>query len=173
MYTPEMPRTITLQPHLTVDELQAAYKTAPDPATARRWHALWLIATGRSAQDAAAIVGLSADWLRDLVRRYNQLGPAGLVDRRATNPGNVPRLSPLQQQTLTSLLAGPAPDGGLWTGPKVAAWIAEQTAQPARPQLGWDYLRRLGFTVQAPRPRHAEAASPADQEAWEKNSTTR
>jgi transposase len=168
-----MPRTLTLHPHLTADELFTAYKAASDPATARRWHALWLIATGRSAKDAAAIVGLSADWLRDLVHRYNQQGPAGLQDRRATNPGKAPRLSPHQQQTLATLLTRPAPDGGLWTGPKVAAWIAQQTGQPALPQLGWDYLRRLGFTVQTPRPRHTEAASPEEQEAWKKNSTTR
>ena len=106
---------LTLHPHLTADELFTAYKAASDPATARRWHALWLMATGRSAKDAAAIVGFSADWLRDLVHRYNQHGPDALLDRRASNPGKAPRLSPLQQQTLASLLAGPAPDGGLWS----------------------------------------------------------
>ena len=66
-----MARTLTLHPHLTADEMFTAYKAASDPPTARRWHALWLIATGRSGKDAAAVVGLSADWLRDLVRRYN------------------------------------------------------------------------------------------------------
>jgi transposase len=168
-----MSRKLTLHPHLTADELFTAYKAAPDPASARRWHAVWLIATGRSAKDAAAIVGLSADWLRDLVHRYNQHGPDALADRRAANPGKAPRLSPLQQQTLATLLDGPALDGGLWTGTKVAAWIAEQTGQPALPQLGWDYLRRLGFTLQSPRPRHTEVAPPQEQAAWKKNSTSR
>lgn len=168
-----MPRTTTLHPHRTADELFSAYKAASDPATARRWHAVWLIATGRSAKAAAAVGGLSADWLRDLVHRYNEHGPAGLHDRRVTNPGKAPRLTALQQQTRAALLAGPAPAGGLWTGPKVAAWIAAQTGQPARPQLGWDYLRWLGFTVQSPRPRHTEAASLEDQAAWKKTSTTK
>ena len=40
---------------------------------------------------------------------------------------------------------GPAPDGGDWTGPKVARWIAEKTGSAhVWPQRGWDYLKRLG-----------------------------
>lgn len=167
-----MARTISLEPHLTVDELYRRYKATPDAATARRWHALWLIARGSTATAAAAVVGLRSEWIRTLVHRYNQHGPTGLQDHRATNPGKPPRLSLAQQQQLATLLEGPAPDGGLWTGPKVATWIAAQTGQPTRPQVGWSYLRRLGFTLQRPRPRHTDAATPAQQAAWKKNSPT-
>src|SRR3954451_25103043 len=36
----------------------------------------------------------------------------------------------------------PAPpaDGGLWTGPKVATWMAARLGRQVRPQRGWDYL---------------------------------
>ena len=168
-----MARSIKLEPHLTVDELYQGYKSTTDAPTARRWQALWLIAQGATAKEAAAVVGLRGEWVRLLVQRYNQHGPTALQDHRHTNPGQAPRLSPAQQQHLATLLEGPAPDGGLWTGPKVAAWITEQTGQPTRPQLGWDYLRRLGFTLQRPRPRHTHAATPEEQARWKKNSTTR
>ncbi|MCC3466298.1 MAG: helix-turn-helix domain-containing protein, partial [Microcoleus sp. PH2017_06_SFM_O_A] len=54
-------------------------------------------------------------------------------------------LSPEQQEELRQALQGPAPDGGDWTGPKVARWIAEKTGSAhVWPQRGWDYLKRLG-----------------------------
>ena len=159
-----MARKIKLHPHLTADELFAHYMAAPTPAAARRVHALWLIAQGHTAQAAAAHVGLSSEWVRALVQRYNRAGLAGLQDRRTSNPGRAPLLTPAQQQRLTTLLGGPAPDGGVWTGPKVAAWIAAETGHATYPQQGWAYLRRLGFTVQAPRPPRLTLGGPREHE---------
>ena len=61
-----------------------------------------------------------------------------------------------------------AVDGGLWTGPKVAAWMATRLGRKVWPQRGWDYLRRLGHSPQVPRPRHAKAASPEEQAEYKK-----
>ena len=167
-----MARTLTLANHLSPDELRQRYKTADTPAAARRYHALWLVSQGSTAKAAAVLVGLSDNWVRLLVQRYNQHGPAGLADRRTANPGKPPLRSPALQQTLATLLDGPAPDGGIWTGAKGAAWIAQQTGHATYPQQGWVYLRRLGFTPQHPRLRHADAASADEQAAWKKNSSS-
>ena len=148
------------------------YKTAATVAEARRYHALWLIAQGHTAKDAAALIGLSSKWVRTLVQRYNQDGPPGLRDTRADNPGAAPLLSPELQQTLFAALQAPPLEGGRWTGRKVAAWIKRQTGITTYPQRGWEYMRRLGFSVQTPRPRHAQAASPEQQTAWKKSSTS-
>jgi len=171
MYTSHMARKIQLAPHLTVDELSERYKTAATVADGRRYHALWLIAQGHTAKAAAALTGLSDKWVRTLVQRYNGAGPAGLRDTRADNPGAAPLLSTELQQTLFQALQRPPPDGGLWTGRKVAAWITRQTGIATHPQRGWEYLRRLGYRVQTPRPRHARAATPEQQTAWKKSST--
>ncbi len=167
-----MARRITLAHHLSPDELRHRYKAASTPADARRYHALWLISQGATAHAAATTVGFSDKWVGLLVRRYNQHGPAGLTDGRTTNPGKPPLLTPEQQQTLAAHLDGPAPDGGIWTGAKVAVWMQEQTGRSTYPQQGWVYLRRLGFTPQHPRPRHADVASDEAQAAWKKNSST-
>jgi len=51
-----------------------------------------------------------------------------------------------QQQELKEALQSPPPDGGAWSGPKVAEWIAQKTGrQHVWPQRGWDYLKRLGI----------------------------
>ena len=75
MYTVSMARTIKLEPHLTVDELDQRYKTTADAPTARRWQALWLIAQGATAKAATAVVGLRSAWVRLLVQRSNQHDP--------------------------------------------------------------------------------------------------
>src|SRR5947209_8665723 len=70
---------------------------------------------------------------------------------------------------LRAALAEPPAGGGLWTGPKVATWMAARLGREVWPQRGWDYLEKLGHSAQRPRPRHAEAASPEEQAAHKKS----
>jgi transposase len=161
-----------LLPHLTTADVRGRYRACRDAKEGRRWHALWLVAAGRSAAEAAALVGLDASYVRRLIRRYNADGPASVADGHRVNPGGpTARLTAAQRDALRAALAGEPPEGGLWTGPRVAAWIDAATGPetPTWPQLGWVYLRRLGQTPQVPRPRHARAASPEAQAAWQKN----
>lgn len=161
-----------LQPHLTTGELRARYRACREAKEGRRWQALWLVAQGHSAAEAAALVGLDASRVRQIVRRYNADGPASVADGHRANPGGPKaRLTAAQRDALRAALAGDPPGGGLWTGAKVAAWIdaATEAGTPTWPQLGWVYLRRLGHTPQVPRPRHARAATPDTQAAWQKN----
>ena len=59
-----------------------------------------------------------------------------------------------------ALLEGP-PDGGLWSGRKVAEWIRERKGVECHDHLGWSTLKRLGFSVQRPGPRQPKG----DQQA--------
>ena len=164
-----MPRRLTLASHLTVDELHARYRQATDPVARSHWQIIWLLAQGTPTAQVATVTGYTQPWIRTLAQRYNAGGPAALGDRRHANAGGPPLLRPAQQAALAALLDGPAPDGGVWTGPKVAAWMADQLGHPVHPQRGWEVLRRLGFTLQRLRPRHTQAA-PAAQAAFKKNS---
>jgi transposase len=139
---------------------------------ARRWQLLALIADGTTTKDAAALVGLQEDYAGRVVRRYNREGPESLRDHRLdlVAPPRHPLLTAEQQQELAEAVAGPAPGGGLWTGPAVARWIAEKTGRAqVAPQRGHDYLKRLGLSPQRPRPRHTDA-DPAAQAAFKKKS---
>jgi len=164
-----MPR-LQLMPHLTCDELAARFRLCRDGRQKSRWQALWLLsrpAAPLTAAQAGALVGRTADAVRKLVHRYNAAGPAA-VERNAGGHGRAPRLSAAQQEQLQGELLGRAPDGGLWTGPKLARRIAELTGQPMHPATGWEWLRKLGFTPQRPRPRNTQAATPEEQAAWKK-----
>ncbi|MFL6284255.1 MAG: winged helix-turn-helix domain-containing protein [Pyrinomonadaceae bacterium] len=66
-------------------------------------------------------------------------------------------------------LRSAAPDGGLWTAPKVARWIEERTGRSIHETTAWRAMRRLGFTLQVPRPRHVRSASEREQARFKKS----
>jgi transposase len=163
-------RTLEVQPHLPVDALYTRYRTCGDAKEARRWHVLWLVATGHTPAQAADLVGFDTTWVRRLIRRYNTDGPDSMLDHHHQHPGGAKaRLNAEQQAALARALEQPPEDGGLWSGPKVAAWIERTSGQKTYAQLGWVYLRQLGFTLKVPRRKHVEAASQEQQDAWKKN----
>jgi transposase len=140
-----MPPRVTLIPHLSLDRLRDRYRQSKEATEARRWHLLYLVAQGWTIAQAARVVELSYDYAKELVRRYNQLGPDA-IDRRLNSRHRSSRslLTDEQQAELARLLHKPAPDGGPWSGPKVAQWIAERTGRDrVWPQRGWEYLQRL------------------------------
>jgi transposase len=137
--------------------LKTRYRTAKDPVVRSHWQVIWLLAQGWASAQVAAITGYTTNWVRTLARRYNQQGPAGLEDRRHHNPGAAGLLSAAQCAALVTALGKPPPDGGVWTGPKAAAWMAAALGRRVHPQRGWETLRRLGWTSKVPRPRHVKA----------------
>jgi len=163
-----MGKRVILAPHFTTAQLAARYKATPDAATARRWHLIWLISRGAMRDEAAITVGVSSRWASTLIARYNAAGAAGLADGRQTNPGHVPLLNGAQVAALATALAAPPADGGLWTGRKVAAWMATHAGVETNPQRGIAYLRRLGETPQVPRPCHVHTATAEERAAFRK-----
>ena len=67
--------------------------TTVSAGLARRARVLWLLAEGRSLQDAARIAGLTVRNARKWVRRFLALGVDGLHDQAAR--GRKPVFSPL------------------------------------------------------------------------------
>ena len=163
-----MGKRIVLVLHLTTKELAARYRAMANAASARRWHCLWLLSAGKGRDEAAALVGLSSRWVSTLVARYNTEGAAGLDDRLRTNPGKAPLLDGAGVAALAQALIAPPPDGGLWTGRKVARWITERTGTTTNAKRGIVYLRRLDYTPQVPRPCHVHAATAEEQVAFRK-----
>ena len=98
----------------------------------------------------AAATGYGQRWITEIVRRYNAEGTGGLGDQRANNTGARPLLSQEDELTLQEALAEPPADGGLWSGPKVAAWMTARLGRKIWPQRGWDYLQKLGYSSQMP-----------------------
>ena len=137
---------ITLAEHLSSAELKQRYRTCGDSVEQSHWQAIWLLSRpekGYSCQDVADLQGCSVDWIRKLVRRYNDDPENGLKDKRRDN-GNNPVLDDELQQQLGKALKEAPPDHGLWSGPKVALWMSERLGHSVSAVTGWHYLVRLG-----------------------------
>ncbi|HEY9871843.1 MAG TPA: winged helix-turn-helix domain-containing protein [Candidatus Obscuribacterales bacterium] len=166
-----MVRKAHLHPHLTSCELKSRYLCASDRVESRRWHLLWLVSKNWTIQQAAQAVGLNYDYAKDIVKGYNQQAEKAIANRRhqRREPPSHALLNAEQLEQLRSSLKQPPPDKGLWTGPKVADWIAKKTGrEKVWPQRGWDYLKKCRYSSQRPRPHHTKA-DPVAQQEFKKN----
>jgi transposase len=160
--------------HLPIEELEARYRAARDVMEARHYQAIWLLAQGRTVLEVAEVLAFVPRWVTQLAARYDALGPEALGDRRRRNGKVASLLTPDLLAALAERLKRPPEDGGLWSGPKVAAWMAAHLGlAKVHPQRGWEALQRIGWSLQAPRPRHARAATPDQRAGFERGSRKR
>jgi transposase len=140
-----MPRRITIQPRLSLEELENRYRQAKDPVERSHYQIIWLLAQGRPSEEVASITGYSRSWIYELVWGYNRIGPDTLGDKRHEHPGAEPLLDESQQALLRQVLQTPPADGGRWNGAKVADWMSQQLGRTVSRQRGWEYLKAMRY----------------------------
>lgn len=147
-----------LAAHLSAADVERRYRSTKQAVERTWWQIVWLVSQGQTATAIARSTGDSRGWVCQVVKRYNELGPEGLHDRRQTHARRQPpALSEEQRAELLAVLEGPPPRGALWTGRLVAEWMSARLGRPIPRQLGWVYLVRLKGTWRKPRPRHVQA----------------
>jgi hypothetical protein len=72
-------------------------------------------------------------WVEQLAQRYNAFGPEALGDQRRRNGRPATVLTDEMLSALAERVQAPPEEGGVWTGPKVAAWVR----RPAPDATGW------------------------------------
>jgi transposase len=153
--------------HLSVEQLEARYRAARDVTEARHTQAIWLLAQGRTFLEVAEVLAFAPRWVEELAARYNAVGPGALGDQRRRNGRSASLLRDDVLAALAERLRTPPEDGGLWGGAKVAVWMAQHLGlEHVHPQRGWEALRRIEWSLQAPRPRHPRAATPERRAAF-------
>jgi len=166
-----MPKRLELSPHASTEELEHRYRKAKDPVERSHHQIVWLLGEGKTTEEVCEVTGYSPGWVRRVARRYNERGLEGLGDRRHANPGAKERalLDEEGQQELREALCGPPPGGGMWSGPKVARWIAERNGlEKVHAQRGFEYLRKARMSPQVPRPSNTQGADASEREAFKK-----
>ena len=160
--------------HLSSVELEARYKAADDAIAKSHFHAVWLLSSGYEVEEVAELLSFSPRWVRELLRRYNEGGPERLGDQRVHDGSEPVLLTPAALSALRERMKTASDDGGLWSGPKVARWLADHHGlQSVHDQRGWDALIAIGYSIQQPRPRHPQAATDEDRAALKKTSHVR
>ena len=151
--------------------LEGLYRKASDPVLRTHLLMVWRMSLGDPIREVARMVGYSEKWTREIARRYEREGVEGLGDRRHGNPGAKERAlldEEGQAELREALLEGSPPGGGMWSGPKVARWIANRNGlEKVHVQRGFEYLRKARYSPQVPRPSNARAED-SEKEAFKK-----
>lgn len=160
--------------HLPVTELEARCRAARDVTEARHLQVVWLLAQGRTTLEVADVLAFTPRWVDEVAARYNAHGPDALGDRRRRNGRVASVLTEAVLVALAERLRTPPEDGGRWTGAKVALWMAAWLGvERVHPQRGWEALKRVRWSIQAPRPRHPRSATPEQRAEFKGGSTQR
>src|SRR3954451_21576598 len=122
-----------LAAHLSPAELGQRYRAARSPVERSHLQIVWLLSRGRSEREVAQVTGYGRRWVGEVVRRYDEGGPAALGDRRRRNVGARPLLGAEDEAALRAALSTPPADGGLCTGPKVATWLGGRPGRGGGP----------------------------------------
>ena len=163
-----MPKYVHVVAHLTPDELEQRYRKADDPVERSHLQIVWLLARGKRVREVAEVMGYCANWIRIVARRYNQHGPAVLADQRQHNKGAPSLLTGEHQQQLQRVASRKLQlMAACGLAQRSESRMGGRTGRTIHPQRGWEYLKRLGFSLQVPRPRHHKA-DPGEPELFKR-----
>lgn len=166
-----MPKRISIEPHLSLSELEQRYRQAKDVVERSHYQIIWLLASNKSSHPVSQVTGYSLSWIYELVWGYNRIGPESLGDKRHEHQGADTLLNDVQQAQLWQALQSPPVEGGFWNGQKVANWMSELLGHSVSRQRGWEYLKAMKLRLRVPRPSHQEADI-FEQEEWKKKLAT-
>ena len=144
--------------------LRQRYRSEADAELRPRWHVLWLLRQGRSATEAAALVGVHRRSVQRWLSWYRQGGLAAVArHRQGGRQGRTAYLTAAQQAELHAATAR----GTIRTVGEAVRWV-EQQCGVAYTEWGMrSLLHRLKIVKKVPRPLAAKADLDA-QEAWKR-----
>jgi transposase len=164
----------TVAGHLSVAALEERYEASLEVTSSRHFQTIWLLAKGHSTGEVAAMTWFGQRWIEQLLERYNAQGPEALGDLRRANGAAATILKPQVLERLQVRLRTPPPDGGLWTSRKAASWMASELGlAKVATQRGWEALKACGWSIQKPRPKNPQSATPEEAAAFKKTSSGR
>lgn len=159
--------------HCEAAEVLEAFRHEREGIRRAHLQVIWLLLSGEEKAEVARVSGFGGRWIDLLINRWNSGGMDSLGDRRHGNAGAEAMLDEAGLAALAAALEKEPEDGGIWSGRKVAEWMSSYLGRDVSPKRGLDYLHRLDFSLQRPRPRHANAAGPEEQADFKKNSRKR
>ncbi len=163
-----MPKKLTLENHLTGQQLRRKYLSCQHSQEKKRWQGLTLIAEGGAATQVAKDLGMSANWISETVHRYNAGGVKGVKNKsknECSKTLTVEQVGELEKQ----IQSGRSTDGRLWSSTEVKRWVKQKTGKQIHKTTAWRMFAKLEFTQQVPRPAHVKRAGEEEQASWKKS----
>jgi hypothetical protein len=165
------------EPHLSVEALEGRYKAADETIAENHFHAVGLLASGRSVDEVAELPSFSTRWVKALIKRYNEGGPERLGDQRANNGTEPTSLTPQALSALRQRIKTPPVDGvrRKFASTRVsacaiafrAAWrlmaIVVRCVMSRRRLTSYQLTAALAFSSRARRPSQIDRRKPPSQ----------
>lgn len=156
-----------LVPHLTTTQLGNRYRRTDRGIERSRWQILWLYSRNIPIYEIVEITGYNRSTISALIRAYNLQGEAAIHDRRQEN-GSKPALNEEQQKQLLEALSNTPLEGGFWSGAAVCRYVFKEFGIKISRVCACSYFKRLGYSLQKPRPKHLQSATLEEQAAFKK-----
>jgi transposase len=133
--------------------LQARYRRERQADVRPRLHGLWLLRTGRSARETAAVLGAHERTVQRWIGWYRAGGMAAVSGRHAGGQGAPALLTAEQRAELADEVAR----GRFRTAAEIRAWVAERWGVAYTAGGMYALLGRLRCAPKVPRPVHEQA----------------
>ena len=147
-------RQIKIKKRIDTVRLLERERSEKTPRVARRIQTIRLVKEGvHSTEEIGAIVGHSSTYVRNCVKRFNEEGFEGLVDKPKGRPKG--KLTPEQMDQFEKWIEeGPSDKEffSVWTGPTLVQKIQEEFNITVSDQSIYDWLKKLGYRHGKPRP---------------------
>ena len=148
--------------------LYARYRRERRADVRPRLHGLWLVRAGRSAREAAEVLGVHERSVTRGLGWYRAGGLAAVEGRHAGGQGAPSLLSTEQRERLAAEVA----TGRFRTAAEIRAWVLERWGVAYTAGGMYALLQRLRCAPKVPRPVHAKADIAA-QARWKKGGSRR
>ncbi len=162
-----MPKKITLEKHLTNQQLRGKYISCQHPQEKLRWQALMLIAEGAVAGQVAEKLGRSSAWMTKTARRYNE-GGVKAVRNKSKNQASKTLTAEQVKELEAEIESGKTKREGLWSATQIKLWVKEKTGKQIHKTTAWRMFAKLEFSRQVPRPAHHRRAGAEQQAEFKK-----
>ena len=143
--------------------LYARYRRERRADVRPRLHGLWLVRTGRTTREVAAVLGVDERTVQRWLAWYRAGGLAPIEGRHAGSQGAPSFLTVAQRAELADEVAS----GRFRTAAEIRAWVSERWGVRYTEGGMYALLGRLGCAPKVPRPIH-EKADPRAQARWKK-----
>ena len=148
--------------------LQARYRRERRADVRPRLHGLWLVRAGRSAREAAEVLGVHERTVTRWLGWYRAGGLAAVEGRHAGGQGAPAFLTVEQRAELAEEVA----TGRFRTAAEIRRWVEERWGVAYTEGGMYALLGRLRCAPKVPRPLHAKADTVA-QARWKKGGSRR
>ena len=148
--------------------LQARYRRERRADVRPRLHGLWLVRAGRSAREAAEVLGVHERTVTRWLKWYRAGGVAAVEGRHAGGQGAPSFLTAEQREELAAEVA----TGWFRTAAEIRRWVEERWGVAYTEGGMYALLARLRCGPKVPRPVHAKA-DPRAQAQWKGGASRR